>query len=289
MFWYKPRRPCSQWLLLSSLVTVVPTVSVAAESDTLQTLENVATIAHDIVEGLWPEDMDIPGLRARIGVGLINTPDYNGSSDNKWSVVPILRLQYKDLITFTGQKLKISAYNEGGWNVGGFIRYRFGRNEDKNPVLAGLGNVGDSIDIGPFAQYRYGHVKFNVEVRQSIMNHHGTSVYAETSVGLLQTERWRALALGSLLWGSKSYNRTNFGITPEQAAQSLYGLPAYRPGSGLVETRFTIGAEYSLTEHVKVGPFISYGWLLDDAARSPIVQEGSKGQFSAGGGIIFIF
>ncbi|RIK93531.1 MAG: hypothetical protein DCC73_08100 [Proteobacteria bacterium] len=263
--------------------------SPAAGARTIGGFEDVANMAHDMVEGLWPDDLAVPGLSARIGVGGLYAPEYRGASDNEWTLAPIIRLQYKDRITFSGQKLKVRAHRGEHWGVGGFIRYRFGRDEKDRPVLQGLGDIGDTWEIGPFVEYRTGPARFTVELRPGLQNSQGLTTYLEAATGIYKSERWRVQGLAYLLWGNKENLRTHFGVSEEQAAASTYGLPVYRPNSGLVETRLAIGAEYFLSEKIQIGQFISYGWFLDEAASSPIVKAGSKDQFTAGAGLIFSF
>lgn len=261
----------------------------AAPARTISGFEDIANMAHDVVEGLWPDDLAVPGLSARIGVGGLYAPAYRGSSDNEWSLAPIIRLQYKNRVTFTGQKLKVRAFRTEHWGGGGFVRYRFGRDEKDYPVLQGLGDIGDTWEIGPFVEYRTGPARITVELRPGLQNSQGVTTYLEAAAGLFQNKRWRVQSLAYVLWGDKENLRTHFGVSEAQSAASTYGLPVYRPQSGLVETRIAIGAEYFLSEKIQIGQFVSYGWLLDEAAASPIVKAGNTGQFAGGMGLIFSF
>lgn len=62
-----------------------------------------------------------------------------------------------------------------------------------------------------------------------------------------------------------------FGVTPAQSA--LSGLPVYDIGAGFKRVDATASVTYALTEHGLVRGQGGLGYLVGDAADSPIVQD----------------
>lgn len=284
------RKPVARRLTVFCAVGLVLSPSGALARDRFDVIERVTASIYETIEDLWPEELEVPGLTAEIGVGVGLSPEYKGSDDHETSIVPLIRLQYGPDLVLTGYTLKYTAYRGGGLTVGGLARYQSGRKQNSHEALMGRGNVSSTVAVGPFMQYRIKeHVRLFADMRHALGAGQGTRVDFGARVGLHKTEKFGAIAALTATWNSGKHMRTYFGVTPEQAAASPLGLDIYRPGSGISEISLSLGSRYQLTERTSLVNFIEYGRLLGDAKDSPLVELGSANQFTGGVGVLFSF
>lgn len=223
---------------------------------------------------LIPESISSEDFTVRLGAGFGSTPDYIGSNDHRLRVLPIIDIRYKERLRLAYNQLSYSAVIAGNWQLGPFLKFRSGRRERRNPILAGLGDVRGSIMAGFFARYRTDRMLAAVEYRHSVNNAQGQSVRATFGHGLYQNGQFAVAGILSGKWLSREGVQTNFGVTEQQAARSEAGLPAFDASGGLNEVSATILARYKLRGKYRLYALIGYGRLVGDAANSPLVGEG---------------
>lgn len=155
------------------------------------------------------------------------------------------------------------------------INRRRGKDE-----LAGMENIKTSFEIGLRASYTEEFWNVFAELRYGVVGH--TSFAGEVGADLL----WRDPG-GFILnagpraqFGSGRFNRTYFGVTEAEAADPRNSFDAFRPSSGFHKVGFEIGGYQPLGNDWALTAGVRYDRLRGDAARSPIVKQGSRDQFS---------
>lgn len=214
-----------------------------------------------------------------IGGGGAYLPDYEGSDDYEFQPFPFASIVYDDLVFISGPSLGVNLLNYEGFKAGPIARYSFGRDEDDNNALDGLGDVDDSIELGGFVKYEIGIWSAGLTVAQDVAGgHEGLLAEATTGIAFPLTETLRASLEASASWADSNYMETYFGISSSQAAASGYSV--YDADAGFKDAGVTLGLDYMITESIGIGGRAQYKRLLGDAADSPIVaDEGSADQF----------
>lgn len=215
-------------------------------------------------------------------------PDYEGSDDYEFQPIPFASIVYDDFIFITGPSLGVNLLNFEGpfgddrFKAGPIARYSFGRDEDDNHALDGLGDVDDSIEVGGFLNYEIGIWSAGLTVVQDVAGgHDGLVAEATTGVTVPITEQLRSSLEASATFADSNYMEAYFGVSPSQSAES--GLAQFEADAGFKDVGITLGLNYMFTESIGLSGRAQYKRLLADAADSPIVaDEGSADQFFTG-------
>lgn len=224
----------------------------------------------------------------RLGAGAIYKPDYEGSDDYEVSPLPMFAISYKDVIFLEGPKLGADVVNIEGpgpgdyFRAGPLVNYRFGRDEDDNGALRGLGDVDGSVEVGGFVEYGIRGFSVGATALQDVSDGHG-GLTVEFQGGYRHQfgERWSVQTEVSSTWADDSYTQSYFGIDARQSLRS--GYRQYDAGGGVKDVGVSFAVGYAVTENWNVMGRVGYTRLLGDAADSPIVdQEGSANAYQAG-------
>ncbi|MEQ9444186.1 MAG: MipA/OmpV family protein, partial [Rhodospirillaceae bacterium] len=132
-------------------------------------LSNVTETVSDIT------DVVLPGVtNLRVGLGPVITPAYEGSDDYKVKAAPLISLRYRDLIQVDNNNIRVnvfgrdSIFQSNTFKAGPLLKLDFGRDETDSPDLAGLGDVGTSIELGVFASYTVGPTRARIRVQHDV-------------------------------------------------------------------------------------------------------------------------
>lgn len=233
--------------------------------------------------GLAPQAapaLGAPGFdrwRVAIGAGLLFTPDYLGSND--WRVTPVIapeiRAPFDTFFLSFRDGLGATVLRQGPLSAGLVLRPRFGRDQDDNDALRGMGDIRISGEAGAFLAYSDRTWLLRGEVRQGFGGHSGVLADARLDRVFRVNDSVILSAGPRLSWGSRDFAETFFGVDPEQSRRSGYG--AFRPRdywfAGLAA-----GATWLATDRWTVIAFGEVGRILGDAADSPLVARGSETQ-----------
>ncbi|MBS4047697.1 MAG: MipA/OmpV family protein [Alphaproteobacteria bacterium] len=224
----------------------------------------------------------------RIGAGALYQPEYEGSDDYEVSPLPLLMINYRDLVFLRGTTLGANVFTWQGprpsdkLQVGPLVRYQFGRDEDDSDDLRGMGDIDAAVELGGFLTYGIGPWTAGVTLFQDVSDSHD-GFTAKFAAGHRHsfTPKLRLRSEVSTTWADENYTQTYFGVTAAQSARS--GMRAYTAESGIKDIGLTLDLDYSLTEHWIVSGRLGYKRLLGDAADSPLVEDrGSANQLSTG-------
>lgn len=227
-----------------------------------------------------------PNAEVRVGIGAGFNPDYEGSDDYEPMALPLITAT--NMLGFNFQPFALSynlaQYNSasGIWGVGFGPRIAadFGRDEDANDALGGLGDVDASILPGGFVNLRLGPAMASLEVGQDIADGHGGTVADfGLSTFIPLTQQIMLMPGVNATWVDDEYMQSYFGINATQAANSGYAV--HNADGGFKSIGANINAVYAINENWAANALVGYDRLLGDAADSPIVaDQGSANQFS---------
>lgn len=283
------------WSLASSTVFVLgllPT-PVFAQQATTQIAEQVL---NDQSQYRAMDDDD-GGWTGLAGFGFRYEADYEGSKDYQVNPIPALFLEWNDTVRFStieGPSLSATVLRYQGFSTDFGLEYDFGRAQDDNAVLAGLGDVdGNGVFLAAFGydvEMATGNMNFGVDIERDIGgNRKGTLVgLATTYIQPFDNGRANFEIGVEANWADSNYTSTMFGITAAQSASSALGLSTHHASAGWKDVGLTIGASYALNESFILVGEASYNKLLGDAADSPLVADyGSANQAALKLGVVY--
>jgi outer membrane protein len=219
--------------------------------------------------------------------GAQSLPSYLGSGEQK--IAP--------WIGFGFQGLRLGGFELGSPDTrdpfapGAGLRGAFNVTPEREATgtLAGLNTIRAGIELGFGAHYTARDWQVFGEIRRGIRGH--TGIVGEVGANLILRPADGFVLHGGprASFGSSSFARTYFGITPAEAlaasAAGNPGLTAFAPSGGLHALGFEIGGYQAIGRDWGVSANIRYNQLRGDAARSPIVAQGKRDQVTAQFGI----
>jgi len=241
------------------------------------------------IEDILPYDPGDSDFRSRLGFATGALPDYPGSDNYRWRVLPIIDLRYKERWRLNGTKLTYNFRPNKRLQAGPLADLRFGRKENRNKALAGLGNISSTVEVGAFVRYREKSLLLSSDIRQALGARQGTTIRATIGHGLYKGERLTLAAAIKGKWLSNRGMQTNFGISPEQAIASDGRYSVFAADSGMSEVHFSVFGLYELRERIRLVGIVQAGHMLGDARDSPLVTEGIGDAFQVVSGIGLIF
>jgi outer membrane protein len=207
-----------------------------------------------------------------LGAGIASVPRYQGAATSRLKLVPLVSIRYDDMF-FGPFGLGCSAINSGAFHAGPVLGYEGGRNERRDPELAGLGDIPSSVTGGAFASYRIGSFETLATVRQALTHSgNGLNGLVKFDYRVAIIPKQLDLRIGPHLeFANSRYEQTYFGVSPVQSAQS--GYPVFAPGGGVKEVGFGASLTHFTTERFLLRAFAQVKRFTGDTAMSPIVER----------------
>jgi len=264
----------------------------------LLTLSGSATAADDtddiIIFSDQFEDLDdAPGFdtepekkdwRFSLGAIVGVRPDYEGSDDYEFAWAPDIKISWRDTIVLQGRSLR-AVYRKGGLKLGPLIALESGRDDGDNNALRGLGDIDTGLSGGAFLTYEViERLTLETEFRQEFAGGHGGALW-DFGVGLrLPFEKPVIKGYAGATYASDDYMEEFFGVNAVQSANS--GQPVFGADGGVKNVTMSLSTGFDIDESWVIGGRVIYGYLLGDAADSPIVdRNGSRHQVTVGVGL----
>lgn len=280
----------SRFLLFATIFAVALLSPGAARAGMSDIFDSAIGTISEGFDYIWPDNLPIENFSLRLGVGVGTTPDYTGSDEYRLRIIPLIDLRYKDIVALKGNRLQVNLLRSAHVKAGPLLHLQFGREEKRNAILTGLGDVADAVLAGVFIEGTYKGMFGSLEIRQALGGGQGATARFLLAQGLYQSNDKKAMLIAAVRsgWNSRASTQINFGITPQQAIDS--GLPAYAPDGGFSKVEFDLLGRYQVTQRWRLEWIVGYARLLGDAADSPLVAtHGSRHQFLAGLGGRFFF
>lgn len=283
-----PRHPSGAIPLgVATLLMLILPIAAQAQSARVQTAQSrlnqptapIAPAAPDNAKKDW---------NIQLGAGALYQPEYEGSDKYKISPLPMVMINYRDLVFLRGPMLGVNAITWRGpgpndkLQIGPMARYQFGRDEDDSDDLRGMGDIDAAVELGGFITYSTGPWSAGVTLFQDVSGSHD-GLTAKFSAGNRMPLAPRLMLRSeiSATWADDDYTESFFGVTSTQSTRS--GMPEYHPQGGFKDAGISLDLDYNLTENWGITGRVGYKRLLGDAADSPLVEDrGSANQLSTG-------
>jgi outer membrane scaffolding protein for murein synthesis (MipA/OmpV family) len=233
-------------------------------------------------EDIGPPPPNPSGLSLTAGPGLAVAPKYPGADTYRVLPLPSIDLRYGRFF-FNRDGLGVSLINEppGGWQVGVAAFVDFDRRERDDPVrLRGLGNIDTALQGRFFVAKGLGPVMARATLAHDFGGTNGTTLDLSAGFRTNLTDRAMLFAGPTLSLADDKYMQGFFGITDAQAQRG--SRSAYDASAGLYKVSLNAGVNFALSPKWSAGAFASFGYLVGDAGRSPVVAQREQ----PGGGIV---
>jgi outer membrane scaffolding protein for murein synthesis (MipA/OmpV family) len=236
----------------------------------------------------------IPGAQAAdvsVGGGIRFKPDYEGSEDYEAVPVPFVNVNFNHgmYIKLLGLNLRANLIPEKTWSLGPVYNYRAERDDVDNSAVDDMKKVSDANELGGFGGFTINNWFVSLEFLTDVGEaHDGWYSKLKGGYNWIISNSW-ALSIGaSTTYADEDYMQTYFGVTAEDSARS--GLDRYNADSGIKDVGLDLGLNWMITQNWSAKGIASYTQLVGDADDgSPVVDEGSEGQFFGAALIVYTF
>ncbi|WHU01485.1 MULTISPECIES: MipA/OmpV family protein [unclassified Sphingomonas] len=248
--------------------------------------------------------------RLTLGVGAAYFPDYEGSSHNRWTPIPVANGTVAGMsFTLVGNRAQLDVIPNGtgpGWDIqlGPVAVYNMNRsNRDsiRDPRVRALGEVDSALEVGGYfgigrtglITSDFDKLSVTISYRRDVTRVHKAGIWnpVVTYSTPLSTKAMVSLSASAEIVEDR-YARTYFGVTPAQSIAS--GLPIFRPEGGQKDITFGGYFAYALTGNLTKGLSLvaggTYRKLVNDFADSPLVSiAGDRNQWTGAAGLALTF
>ena len=230
--------------------------------------------------GAQAQDDSSSEWRSSVGVTASVAPRYLGSDGYHATIGPDFTFTDGTFFADSERGLGAQYQNDAGFTASAALNYDPGRTE-KNSLyrpgskeLKGMGrvkgsalaNVGVSQEITPWLT-----VGGDVNLPFAGQKHRGQDFRLGVSSTLPMGDSDQLILSADALGGSSNFNRTYFGVTPEQSARS--GYRAHKTKAGIYGYSAGAGWEHQFDENWTTSASVGVTRLTGKAGDSPIVKK----------------
>jgi MipA family protein len=207
------------------------------------------------------------GDHISIGIGAAYMPAHHGSSKYRFQPLPAIDIQKgRYFVNFQdgiGANLIDTEYLTIGAGLTMADNYR------AKDVPKGIGKLAFGVGARGFMKFRQGGFEATIG---------GTQIIAGSTGGFVADANlaYPIMLMPSIgtSWANRKHNDRYFGVTALQSTAS--GLRQFRAGSGLVDAKAELAAQFRLTERIGLGVSAGVTSLIGDVKNSPIVQKKTR-------------
>jgi outer membrane protein len=221
-----------------------------------------------------------------LGAGAAVRPTFEGSDRYFVSPVPLVSINYDDMVTLDTAGL--SAYwRAAGLQIGGGLTYSLGRRQGGNGIftagderLNGLGDIPGALGLRGYANYRLGPITLGTTFTKYLANgNDGILVDVLVEAPFRIGDKTTITGRVSTTWADQSYMQSYFGVTPLQSINS--GYATFQAGSGIKDVELGINVRHQLNRFLLVSVDGRVSRLTGYAEGSPITVSNVNSRFLA--------
>ncbi|WP_368904748.1 MipA/OmpV family protein [Taklimakanibacter lacteus] len=205
-----------------------------------------------------------------LGAGIRVEPKFEGAKDFTAVPIPMISAQIGEYVSVSPMGVTVNAWQYEGLSVKGHLGQDFGRDSDDDKHLDGLGDIDASAVVGVELTYELMPLEFNLSVDQNIGGGDGLLAKFGTAVKMPLDSFMFSIG-SSVTWADDNYMETYFGVTGKQSVKS--GLREFDAEAGFKRVDLEISGMYFINDHWVARGDAGVGYLVGDAADSPVSQE----------------
>ena len=220
-----------------------------------------------------------------VGVGPEYEPDYFGSDDYEFTADPQVFVKFRNFLFLDDDGASFGVLGFSNFRFGPTLRIRGRRDQDDNPALFGLGDVGTTFEFGGFAATTFlDRFAVNAKVRHGLKTgHRGTVVDGNMTALLFRSGPVSFSTSAQATWIGDRFADAYFTVTPEQSARSGGVLEVFDADSGFRNVGASVNAYINIGDRWSVNPYATYDYIFDDYAETPIIRDfGDRNQWRVG-------
>jgi outer membrane protein len=229
---------------------------------------------------LVPEETNLS-----LGVGPVYEPDYFGSNDYEFNADPQVYVRFRNFLFLDDDGADLALFGFSRFRIGPSIRIRGRRDQDDNPALQGLGDVGTTFELGGFVSTTFlDRFAAKARIRHGIKTgHRGTVVDGTLTTLIFRTDALSIATAGQATWVNDRFADAYFSVTPEQSLRSQGVLPVYDANAGFESVGGSVTAYINIADRWSLNPYAEYRYIFDGFADTPIIDQfGDRNQFTVG-------
>lgn len=206
------------------------------------------------------------------GAGILVKPEYSGSDNYEALPLPSLRLRYKDQLDINARHVNYTFLRNDGFSTGPALSWEFGRDENDDRKLRGLGNISPTLSGGFFFKYhpQDSYTHYELHFQHDLLNeHNGFKAIANvTQEFYIPYIVMFGSANLQVIFASNEYMNTYYGISQEQSAYSIHS--PFNADPGIKSGRVNLRLIKELQNDWAMLNLFSYERLMNDARDTPL-------------------
>jgi len=232
---------------------------------------------------------DKDGWTVELGLGVEHEATFAGSNTQATEAAPLINATYKrgrNVLFTTGTDFGYYRMLSDKLRVGGSVGLEFGRDEEDDAALKGLGNIDDTEELRIDVLYSL-TPDLTLGARAMTAGAGKDEVFFVGARYEFDTpsDRVELSITGDVSYATAKHLTTEFGVTETQAARSGYRV--YRPGSGLKSVGLTLAGRYWFSKNWFGYGELSYEKFGGAGKDSPFVQQDDESEIGLGIGYRF--
>jgi MipA family protein len=223
-----------------------------------------------------------------IAVGVALVPEFEGAEDLRPLPFVSGDVSLGDLsLQLRGTRARLDILADPRISFGPVVGPRLSHRDVEGP-LGLLSEIGTAIEVGAFVGYRFGgsqsgqgSLQTELSVVQDVSDtHNGLLATASVGFNAVRQANFSLSIDAQTTWADSDYSDTYFGISEAEAVVS--GLSQYDLGSGFRDVGAGLTAVYWFNNRFGLLARAGASYLVGEIADSPVVDEGSQWQPTAG-------
>lgn len=208
---------------------------------------------------------------AMVGAAVTFGPAYEGSDEIEVGGLPFASLTLSDRVTIDPTGVTVTVLEPAPFVFAVKGGYELGRDEDDSDDLRGMGDVDPGGTVGARISATFSLLEVYVDVTKTIGGSDGLLGVIGGEATFAVNERLQLGAGASATFADANHMEAYFGVDRGQARRS--GYARYRPDAGLKRLDLTASATVGITENWFARGEAGVGFLVGEAADSPIVTS----------------
>lgn len=221
-------------------------------------------------DGGPPDGQDSGGDHVSIGIGGAYQPAYHGSDKFRFQPLPAIDIKQGRFFVNFQDGIGANLIDSETITIGAGIA--MADNYRAKDAPKGIGNLPFGVGARGFVKLRQAGFEATFGAMQIVAGSTGGFVAdASLAYPIFINERFMLMPSVSTSWANAKHNDRYFGVNARQSTAS--GLRQFHTGSGFMDAKADIHAQYNLTDRIGLGFSAGVSTLVGDVKDSPIVKR----------------